>query len=168
MNMKFKKSEVERVRQLMYVQDGNAFGNEYNKIYKGNKIPHVTLALKGNKYASVPTQLYLRAKRKQEGMKWKPMTENLDVELYNKDFKQDLYKGEFTLDEIRKFAQQKSNQLDAEGKIGLLSVAVLNYDSRGLYLSGKLREFGDRVELLDQYSGDDKAYGFAIYTLIRD
>lgn len=75
------------------------------------------------------------------------------------------YDGDYTIDEIKKYAQQKSNELKKDGRIQRIQVSVL-YSNEG-DRSGKMTETGEPIDVKDlkqQYDHDiGDIVGFYIY-----
>lgn len=169
---KYKSKYIDKIRNIIFNEQPNIIGKPYKSMYRGQLIKHITLERGKNKYMSVPQSAYRRAIKKQEEKKWEPLTQRQDVKLYNKNFKQLLFHGDFSLNEIRNKAQELSDKLAQEGKRGLISVGVRYYGTdRGAWRSGYMKNFGQPIDLtnLDGYGEElpDKYTGFAIYILER-
>jgi hypothetical protein len=167
---KYKSKYIDKIRNIIFKEQPNIIGRPYKRLFNGERINHITLDLGRNKYMSVPQSAYRRAQKKQEENKWKPLEEQQDIRLWNKNFKQLKYHGNFKLDEIRTKAQEMSNKLAQEGKQGVISTAVRYYGTdKGVWRQGYLRPFGQNIDLrnLDGYGEEvpDEFTGFAIYIL---
>ena len=173
MKIKYKTKYINYLKNVLSGQH-SALPNIYRKIFEGNRIDHVTIEeIKNGKisYMSVPYSAYKLALRKQEENKFKPIQQMQDVKLYNKNFNQYLFNGRFTQEEIRKKAQEMSDDLAKQGKTGKISVAIRYYGTeRGLWRSGRMTDYGAPIKTafdnydLEEITNSAGITGFAIYT----
>jgi hypothetical protein len=167
------KKLINNVRELIFNKDARELGGTYKKLYKGVKINHKTLEYKNERgrisYVSVPESAIKYALNRGQFGKFEAIKTTEPVKMWNRNFQKLLYKGgDYTTDEIRKHTQEFSNKFLNEGKQGVISVAVRNYgEGRGVWRSGKLRPFGERVEFLQADSDGlpipERHTGFAIF-----
>lgn len=151
------KALIQKVRKLIHVNQGHQIYQPYMK--KGKK----TITMKyydiktkkkekiyTDKYMVVPLDVYNKAKK--HGNKWTPIETVIDPSYNGKRMKQQLFHGNFSIDEVKDYAQKLSNKLGQRNRNGKLVVAI---DIDGQYRSGGLTTFGDNVRL---YAPSDSSY----------
>ena len=79
---------------------------------------------------------------------WKPVKEGeMKHKLAGKRFYYLKFEGNFDIDEIREFAQKKSDQLQKDGRVRQIQVSVVYSDEYDR--SGKMTNVGDEVDVKD-------------------
>ena len=163
---------VNYVRELLFEKDARELPRTFKRMYKGVNINHKTLEYRNARgrtvYVAVPVSAINFANRRGPFGKFEAIKTTEPVKMWNRNLQKWLYRGgDYTTDEIRQKTQQISNKFADEGKQGVISVSVKNWgDARGVWHSGRLKQFGEPVEFLlgdsDGLPMPERHSGFAV------
>lgn len=166
------KDLVRRLRYVIFERNGTELPRVFKKKYKGKNIDHKTIEYRNvygrTTYFSVPVSAIRFALNRGAIERFDGTEVTEPITYWGRKFKKILYSGDYTTQEIRDFAQEKSNDLARQGKQGKFSVAVKNWGvKRGVWRSGELRDIGDTVRLFLSADSDgapipDRHDGFAL------
>jgi hypothetical protein len=152
--MKFPNAIINKIKQLIQLNNGQRLPNTYYKMFRGQRIKHITLSVdrrtddRKNKrfetvYYAYPEEAYKQALKRIKNNPVAPAKVITTPAIYNgRNVKMQIFKGKYTIEQVIQMAQSVSNALERRGLKGKIGI-TLNFENTAR--KGKFTDFGQRV-----------------------